>query len=308
MKIMDRIATIGFLFLSLLFFQQHIVLADETPPQVIRVDLDRAVSAGAYLAVFDSTLKNGNGVWINPGGSSGNSTTTPTGIAGTPFLPYWGGVSGCPASLTKNAENLYGQSLFSITSSCLTTGCQFMMELFSSMYTNMPANANTALFGTEGPVNKTNVELSRAIPAGTQVTFTINMNDKIPHIIYITSGSFPVVTYNSAESGTLSIQATTFATTSNGNSNFSSNIAFGIVTAPQLGTTPLGIILQSNHWMGDHFPISPGDLGSGGTFGDQSAKIGAGIDTLSEASRDVRFFIPDDSIPRVFGSGFTKND
>ncbi|MDA3897685.1 MAG: BACON domain-containing carbohydrate-binding protein, partial [Desulfobacteraceae bacterium] len=183
-----------------------------------------------------------------------------------------------------------------------------MHELFRDMYINMPANANAALYGDTGPVNKTNVELSRAIPAGTRVTFTINMNGKVPHIIYTNSGSFPVVTYNSAGSGTLSIQATTFATTSNSNTSFISNIAFGILTDPQFGSTPLGIILQSNHWMGDYFLVLPGDLGSGGTFGTQSAKIGVGIDTLPGASRDARFFIPEDSISKLFGNGYTKND
>ncbi len=196
MKSITQVAIIILLFLSLFLFQQNIVLAADTPPQVTHVQLDRSSSAGAYLVVADSVLANGEGVWINPQGSSGNSTITPTGIAGTPYPPYWGGINGCPASMKKNANHMYGQVMISVNSNCSSvSSCPFMTEL-SNIYTNMPANANAALFDATGPANKTNVELNRAIPAGTQVTFTINMNGKIPHIIYVTGGSFPAVTYN----------------------------------------------------------------------------------------------------------------
>ncbi|MEE8417048.1 MAG: hypothetical protein V3S06_00145, partial [candidate division Zixibacteria bacterium] len=50
-------------------------------PQVIRVQLDAPVTAGFYAVVFDVD-GNGNGVWINPGASEGNSTTNPNPPAG----------------------------------------------------------------------------------------------------------------------------------------------------------------------------------------------------------------------------------
>ncbi len=275
-------------------------------PEVTEVELDTAVNAGYYVVVFDKAC-NGNGVFIDQGQTSGNSTTNPTGAASNPAL---GPCVAAPAEMFGVSTG-YGHLLLSLMDSGLdptVTGAEL-----TAIRDGLPTNANPEIFGAAaGPVNKVNIELDRAIPVGTEVTFTVDMNDEVPHLVAVMGGTAPTVTYDSSGTGTLTVKTTTFDSTTNAGDIFNSMIGFMIFTDTTLGTTPLRIITQTNHWVGDIFPLLPGfdsDAAvedAGGTQGTITAKCGTTIYGPTGGERNINVFFPDSSIEAIFGSGITN--
>ncbi len=287
-----------FSLLAVFFCLSAYAAAALATPQVTAVTLSAPVAAGSYVVVFDDD-RNGNGVWVNPGASSGDSLTDPALPAG----PGGANLLAAPADMFGTAESGYGQLLLSVTSDQTAIGTEL-----GAIATNLPTNANLAIFGSAtGPVNKDNIELERAIPAGTSVTFTINMNGELPHLIAVMAGESPVVGYDAAtEILTLSLK--TFATTNAAGETFSSLAGFMIFTNPALGTTPLRIVAQTNHWVGDIFPLLPGwDTNAktadiGGEVGTITAKCGTTVVGPTGESRNINIFFPDETIPLIFGA------
>ena len=273
-------------------------------PQVTRVQLDTTVTAGFYVVVFDID-GSGNGVWVNPGASEGNSTTNPNPPAG----PGGIGLLAAPADMYGLSSG-YGQLLLSATAA----GFSELVAELDSMSSNMPANANTTILGgANGPVNKTNIELDRAIPESTEVTFTVDMNGEVPHLVGVMGGSYPLVTYDPV-GDSITITTSTFSTTTNALDSFSSIVGFMVITDTTLGTTPLRIIAQTNHWVGDIFPLLPGFDDSaaveniGGDQGTITAKCGTTIYGPTGQQRMINVFCPDSSIEAMFGSGVNNTD
>lgn len=295
---LKRSTVIVFLLFSSLLLITSPALA---VPQATQVQLSAAVNAGFYAVAFDSILDNGDGVWIDPGATSGNSATNPTGAAAV------GGQTATAAGM-YGVSSGYGQLLLSVDA-----GAGYAAEM-AALGVNNPTNANTAMFGAaSAPVNKTNIELNRAIPAGTEVTFTVDMNTEVPHMVAVMGGVAPTVTYDSTGTGTLTVKTTTFGTTTEAGDTFTSLIGFMIFTdTTDFGNTPLRIIAQTNHWVGDIFPLLPGwDTSAsvadiGGTKGSISAKCGTTINGPTGQSRTINIFFPDSSISALFGSGITN--
>lgn len=265
-------------------------------PQVTSVTLSAPVAVGSYVVVFDDA-KDGNGVWVNPGALSGDSVTDPA-------LPAGANLLAAPADMFGSPDTGYGQLLLSVTADPANIATEL-----AAIATNLPSNGNAGIFGAAtGPVNKANIDLERAIPAGTNVTFTINMNGELPHLIAVMGGESPVVTYDDTDSGTLTISLKTFATTNAAGESFASLAGFMILTNSALGTTPLRIVAQTNHWVGDIFPLFPGwdstaniaDIG--GTVGTITAKCGTTIVGPTGETRNINIFFPDETIPLIFGA------
>jgi hypothetical protein len=291
-----RLTVDFFILLSFIFF---ITSTAWGAPKVTQVDLDTAVNAGFYVAVFDKTNAP-NGVWVDPGSTTGDSTTNPTGNA----------TATAAEAEMHGVSSGYGHLLLSVTNASLGAYAAEMGALGA----NNPTNANTAMFGAaSAPVNKTNIELNRAIPAGTEVTFTVNMDSEVPHMVAVMGGVAPTVTYDSTGTGTLTVKSTTFGTTTQAGDTFTSLIGFMVFTdTTDFGTTPLRIIAQTNHWVGDIFPLLPGwDTNAsvaniGGTAGSITAKCGTTIYGPSGQSRTINIFFPGSSIDEIFGAGVTN--
>ena len=272
-------------------------------PRITEILLDTTVATDYYLVVLDP-IGDGRGIWIDPGSNSGNSTTDPTGHAAT------AGKQAAPASMHGMGTG-YGQLILSLASSDIA----MLTTELGGLGTNFPTNANPTMFGSPtGPVNQDNIELARAgIPAGTSVTFTVDMNGEQPHLVAIMSGSTPTVTYNAA-TGTLTVQITTFGTTTNAGYDFTSISGFSIMTDTSFGTTPMRIIASTNAWVGDIYPLLPGMDDSaavanlGGTVGASDAKAGITIYGPTGQTRDVFLFVPDSTMTTVYGAGTTGSD
>ncbi len=266
-------------------------------PELINLKLSVAVDPSYYIAVLNADSST-SGVFINPGQIIGNSSTDPS----APLGPGGAGFTAAPAQL-QGLTTGYGQMLISIpaTITPLTT------EL-AGLKTNMPTNTDTVLFGgVTGPLNKVNIELNRAIPAGTEVTFTIDMNNESPHLIAVMGGTYPVVTYDPTGSGTLTIKSTTFGTTNNAGETFTSMIGFMLVTDIAFGALPLRIVAHTDHWVGDVFALLPGFdanssvSGAGGDWGTFNAKCGFTAYGPTGQSRNVNIFVPNTTITTLFG-------
>ncbi|MCH9031002.1 MAG: T9SS type A sorting domain-containing protein [candidate division Zixibacteria bacterium] len=272
-------------------------------PKLTSLKLSAPVDPGYYLAVLSPDSSN-TGVFINPGQIAGNSTTDPS----APLGPGGAGFTAAPA-LLQGISSGYGQILISIPA----TVTPLTAEL-SSLKTNMPTNTNTLIFdGVTGPLNKVNIELNRAIPAGTEVTFTIDMNSEPAHLIAVMGGTYPTVTYDSSGTGTLTIKSTTFGTTNNAGESFTSMIGFMIVTDPAFGTTALRIMAHTDHWVGDIFALLPGldasasVTGAGGTWGTFNAKCGFTAYGQTGQTRTVNIFIPNATVSSLFGGAVTTD-
>lgn len=272
-------------------------------PQVIQIDLGASVTAGFYITMLD-TDGSGNGIWIDPGNSTGNYLTGPTGPAlslslGATAPGLWGTGFG------------YGQILMSFTAASVGS---FGAEL-TALTSNLPTNANPSIFGAAtGPVNKVNIDLNRGIPAGTSVTITVDMNGDIPHFVAVMGGIYPTVAYDTG-TGMLTIASTTFATETNAGDSFGSMFGFTVFTdTASFGSTPMRIVAQTNHWVGDIFPVLPGFDGNaaitdiGGTPGTITAKCGTTIYGPTGQNRSINIFFPDDVISTLFGAGVTAAD
>lgn len=294
-----KLATLSMGLMSLLVFMSNAAYGQT--PAITKVELGVAVNSSCYAVTFSSSM-NGDGVWVNPDATSGDSTTNPSGPAGL------AGLKGAPATMFGTDAG-YCNLLFSASSDAT----QLMAEM-AAINTNMPTNVNTAMLGARGPVNKTNVELSRAIPAGTSATFTIDMAGLPPHVVAVMGGTAPTITYDAAGTGTLTVRTTTTGTTSNAGDAFTSVVGVLIYTNSVVGSTPLRIATQTNSWMGDIFPLLPGVdshaavSGNGGTMGSITAKCGLTIYGITGQSRDINVFIPLENLELIFSSGITEKN
>ena len=183
--IMKRLA-VYFCFFSL-FLMSASTAHSAAAPEVTRVVLGTAVNASHYAVVFDSDVggatPNGNGIWINPGSTSGTSGSAVDSPAGSIVSPSAATMFGLASA------NVFATQLFSVTASKADNA-----EEMGAFQTNMPTNANSDIFGSaQGPANMDNIDLDRAgLAPGTTVTFTVNMNNAIPHLVSAMSGSVPV--------------------------------------------------------------------------------------------------------------------
>lgn len=270
-------------------------------PRVTKVELSTSVAAGYYLTMLDRAA-DGMGIWIDPGAHSGSWDVAP----GPPNN------RSNPASRAEmfGLNTGYGQLLLSVTAA---GEAEFGSEM-ANLVNNKPTNANTEIFGSaQGPVNKINIELDRAIPAGTIVTFTVDMNGEPPHLVAVMGGRTPVVTYD-PNTDTLKIETATFGTTTNDGDVFNSLVGFMIFTdTTSFGTTPLRLIAQTDHWVGDIFMLLPGfddhaaiaDIG--GVFGTGTAKCGTTIYGPSGQQRTASLFVPDAILDEIFGAQITAD-
>ncbi|MCK9276168.1 MAG: hypothetical protein M0P57_13885, partial [Syntrophales bacterium] len=267
-------------------------------PEIISIQLNSAVAAGTYVcAAHQGMFDQGGTVWVLPGQIQG--TTTSGAPAMTPFA------SG-PAPLTGVSTG-WGGLLTAFTD---TDFSNINSTKGSILTQNMPTNANPDAFGASGPINRDFLHLSDAgIPAGAPVVVTIDMKGQLPHLVAVMGDSRPTVTYDPTGSGTLTIASTTFANLNQAGEEFNSVFGFLIVTDPTLGTTPLRIIAQTNHWVGDIFPLLPG-WGDptkravpeiGGTIGSITAHCGTTIYGPTGGERSIRIFVPDESRAYIFG-------
>jgi len=283
-------------------------------PRVAKVELlgGATVSDTCYLAVFDND-KDGTGIWVRPGADSGLLTTE----LKDDGVPDTAANAGCTVGYAEmfGLPSGYGQLLLSVSAD---TDPDYAMGDFQNELNILedtgPVNTNTDVFGADtGPVSDTNIELVRAIPVGTEVKFTVDMNGEIPHLVAVMADTTPTVTYD-ADGDTLYIQAETFSTETAAGATFNSLIGFMVFTDTSLGDTPLRVIAQTNHWIGDAFPLLPGwdgdaeVAGNGGTRGTFSARCGASFYGPAGDTRVINMFFPNDNIARIFGSSLTSQD
>ncbi len=268
-------------------------------PQITGVTLGSALGGtGKYAVIFDSGGGCTNGLWI-PSGSTTAQTITGGSVPGT-------------LSCSSGTPKMFGTALGYGTMLLLLNGADAatLGTSLSGLTSNKPTNANATMFGAaSGPVNKSNISLSPDIPTGTTVTFTIDMQNESPQLVAVMGGTAPTVTYSSAGTGTLTIQTTTFDTTNQAGDTFTSIVGFSLVTdTATLGTTPLQIIAQTNHWVGDIFPDFPGMTSNAkvppanNTLGSATARCGTTFYGPVGQSRSVSLFIPNSSIATAFGS------
>ncbi|RZB30246.1 MAG: hypothetical protein SRB1_02526 [Desulfobacteraceae bacterium Eth-SRB1] len=264
-----------------------------TAPEITAIQLGNTVSTDYFIAAAHQDMFSNGTVWVMPGQTQGSdSSTPPTGLSSA-TAPLNGVSSG------------WGGLLVGFSTADFTA----IVADNSLPSQNMPTNANTSIFGgTQGPINKDYISLSRTgIVAGTTATLTVNMNNEVPHLVAVMGGSAPTVDYDSSGTGTLTITTTTFDSTNNANESFTSLFGFTIFTDSSFGSEPLGIIAQTNHWVGDIFPLLPGwDSNAavgGGAKGTITAKCGTTIAGIPGQARNIRIFFPDSAIPEIFPSG-----
>lgn len=274
-------------------------------PAVTKVELLDGVTVGANynVVVFDGDATasgpDGSGIWLNAGESTGYTGTTLTDLSPAAAA----NMTVTEATMFGAAATGYGQLLLSINAASTAAFLTETQELGD----NKPTNSNTNIFGSAaGPVNKTNIDLDRAgIAGGKRVRFTVDLKSNVPHLVAVMGLSEPRVEYTAA-TDMLAIEATTFSTTTANADNFTSVVGFMIFTASSLGTTPLGVVAQTNSWLGDIFPLMPGFTGDAqlaagiGPMGSLTAKCGTTIAGPSGQTRNFNIFFPDTSATKVF--------
>ncbi len=227
----------------------------------------------------------------------------------------------------------YGTFLFNITTG-LPTGNPADRRLAEVRKWRIK-NSNTVMMGEAyGPGNISSVSLVNAVPAGTTVTLTIDMQGHKPHLIGILGGT-PTLTYDSTGNGTLTVQSSTITTKNAGGRGGSDpddqaagadptdntiTSAFGmmLVTDDAAFGNPssaMKLVAWTNAWPGDIFLYGPGadtnsnkGAGSAGTFGSSSAKVGLTVNGPTADTRTFFMFVPSGVVQTVFGSGVTSGD
>ena len=118
------------------------------PPTITSVSLSTPVKPGVYGVVFSNTPNPADAidcVWVDPGSTSGDSITAPTGIAAT------SGATAAPAYMYGDVSG-FGTMLYSMSADNAGFGAEATV-----LRTNMPTNHNVDLLGATGPVNKANI-------------------------------------------------------------------------------------------------------------------------------------------------------
>ena len=285
-------------------------VASASAPQITAVTLTSGgaavnVATSNYLVVPNASwgATGTSAIFIMPGASSGDTTTSAPTFPATATTYFSAG-----SPMFGSASN-WGMMLLQFTSS----------DLGASMTSNLPTNANpNMLGGATGPVNKSRISLTSAIPSGTTVTFTVNMKSEIPHLVGVMGGTYPIITYDTslnAGEGGMTIQTTTFDTTTNASDALTGMVGFMIMSDTSLGLTPLKILCQTNAWVGDIFPMMPGfdsssSVGSGaaGTKGTTTCRCGSTIYGITGQTRTNNTFVPDAVLATLFGATAASAD
>jgi hypothetical protein len=227
----------------------------------------------------------------------------------------------------------YGMFLFNVTTGD-ATGNQTDRRL-AEMRKWRIKNSNTQMMDElYGPGNIGSVSLNNAIPAGTSVTLTVDMQGNKPHMIGVLGGT-PTVTYTSTGNGTLTVQSSTITTKNAGGRGGTDpdNQATGADTTDNTITSAFGMMLVTddtkfgnpasamklvgwtNAWPGDIFLYAPGadsnsnrGSGSAGTLGASSTKMGLTVNGPTGDTRTFLMFLPSGVVENLFGSGVTSGD
>ncbi|HHC24704.1 MAG TPA: hypothetical protein ENK58_04710 [Desulfobacterales bacterium] len=278
-------------------------------PKITKVELSQAVADGYYVVALDTSNPYSmvgfspklNGIWVNPEETSGDESTT--------INSSMANVSAA-AMLNAGNKSVYPAILLTLPAddSLMTTELSELVLNPSEPVISANADINQI------PTNKANIDLSRAIPAGTEVKFTVDMDGEPLHALAITGGTNTEdivkpeeVTYDTTGNGTLTFKTTTFGTTNAAGQTLNSTVSFLLVTNSQGNFTnsqgesdTLRIIIQTNHWGGD---IVPFPMMTDGTIGTVETMCGITAYGPVGESREIYFFFPNDAIDPVFGSG-----
>ncbi len=297
------------------------ISAATAEPQITKLELGAPVNGNNFVGMFDSasvSFGGCDGVFVSSDQTSSQNSTNPKALQTFP-----GGVEVVIIECNQKPATMFGAPIaFGNMLVAIDGGSGLLTEL-QNMQSNRPTNFNeTILGGPKGPVNKDNLSLSRAIPTGTSVTYTVNMNGELPHLVGVMGGATPIITYDAAANGglgELTILSTTIDTTNNANESFTSLSGFMIYTDQSIyGADPLQIVVHSDAWVGDMFPLLPGVDGqsaavffggqpgdAGGAQGSFTAKCGSTFYGPTGLQRVVTDFFPDDELERIFGPGVT---
>ncbi len=282
-------------------------------PAITSVTVDSYVSAGKYLVVphVGWGASGTSAVFVMPGQKVGD-TTTPAPTFTAPFPSYTSG-----ESPMLGVAGGYGAIL-----------AQFDTTSLLTLATGAKAtNSNPDIFGgTSGPpIARTALSLTTAgLADGAVVTFIADMKGNVPQLVAIMGNHpNPTVEYDPTAfggSGKLTVTTATFSNPNNAGESFNSTVGFmvsvdsALAPNPSSPSTPLGIVAQTNHWVGDMFPLLPGFdssaavSGNGGAKGTATAKCGTTFYGPAGQTRQITLFFPDSSIPAFFGAGATKAD
>jgi len=301
------------LILRVVFIVGLLLMAQlQAAPLVTSVTLGAGVSSTHVVAVATPNMRpveyvldsTESSIFVMPGTLYGDAAT-----AAPPDYSPGPTYSSSNSPLLGNASG-YGALLM-----------QFKVDAsdLSTIGANFPTNSNeSVLSAASGPINTDNLSLVAAgIAAGTAVTMTVDMQSELPHLVAVMSGSYPTISFDSSGTGTLTIAGTTTASFANkAGQDFSSSFGFMVVTDNVVATAPdvLGVIAQSDHWIGDMFPLLPGldnnaaITGGGGTLAASTARSGLSMAGPCGETRSVNLFVATGSLAALYGAGTTPAD
>lgn len=189
------------------------------PPKVTRIQFGTNLAAGSgYIMMPNSEAPSGvppittwpmtPAKYIAAGSQDSDDIPDGTMVIANAFAPgvhiYQG-----DASLFGDS-NGYGMFLFNVTEGPMN-GIQTDRR-HGEMRMWRIKNSNLQMMGeVYGPGNISTVSMNNAVPSGTSVTVTMDMQGHSPHLIAIFGGT-PTVTYVSAGTGTLIVQSSTITT------------------------------------------------------------------------------------------------
>jgi len=279
-------------------------------PEVTSISLGTSVASTHVVAVATPNMRpeeyvaasTESSIFVLPGQTYGDATTS----APPDYFPG-------PTYSSANSP------LLGTTSGYGALLMQFMVSAadLGGIGYNFPTNSNTSvLSGASGPINSDNLSLTAAgVAAGTSVTVTVDMQNELPHLVAVMGGSYPTISFDNTGTGLLTISATTTgAFTNKAGQDFISGFGFFVVTDDVAATAPdaLGMIVQSDHWIGDMFPLLPGldsnAVTGGGTLSASTARSGLTIAGPCSETRSASFFIPTNSLAALYGSAVTEAD
>ncbi|MFB3818949.1 MAG: CFI-box-CTERM domain-containing protein [Candidatus Methylomirabilales bacterium] len=317
--------------------------APAAAPKVTRVELGANVADG-FLIVPNGAGMDAGGVgpmspakFISPGTS--DSALSNNGV--TVFTNVFG--DGSTNLVQSDADmigdaGVYGMFLFNITTGA--PGATPADRRLADMLKWKIKNANADMFGSAyGPGNIKSISLENAVPAGTAVTVTIDMQGSKPHMIGIFGGAAasattPKVVYNST-TGILTVRSSTIATKNAGgrggtdiadpsvgadatDNTLASTFGMTVLTNDaDFGnpTAAMKMVAWTNAWPGDIFAYLPGEdassskgSGSAGTMGQTTAKFGLTVNGPTGDNRSFHIFVPSGVLPALFGAGITSTD
>lgn len=312
-------------------------------PKVTRVQLGANVADG-FLIVPNGAGMNAGGVgpmspakFISPGTSDSADSLNGVRVFTNVFGDGSTNLDQSDADMIGDS-GVYGMFLFNITTGA--PGATPADRRLADMLKWKIKNANSSMFGSAyGPGNIKSISLENAVPAGTSLTVTIDMQGNKPHMIGIFGGAAasattPKVAYNST-TGILTVQSSTIATKNaggRGGTDIADPTVGADTTDNALGSTfgmtvltndadfgnptaAMKMVAWTNAWPGDIFVYLPGEdansnkgSGSAGTMGQTTAKFGLTVNGPTGDNRTFHIFVPSGVLPALFGAGVTSTD